>query len=176
MWKTGTKVLTIGVNISRFPTVYGPQPTVWASCGMLMDRDYKWLCSLSSRWFWHEKRLWRCVALLQISMQGRKNLVCMPDICLIATQSGSGGDSYCSRHRWWRSLSELKTKTALSERGYNSAEYWNLDFASHKFAVDARCEGCRCISILQAFRNEADAAKSCDLFFANKSIFWTICI
>jgi len=46
-----------------------------------------------------------------------------------------------------------------------------LDFASHKFAVDARREGCRCISILQAFRNEADAAKSCDLFFANKSIF-----
>jgi len=46
-----------------------------------------------------------------------------------------------------------------------------LIFASHKFAVDARREGCRCISILQAFRNEADAAKSCDLFFANKSIF-----
>jgi len=46
-----------------------------------------------------------------------------------------------------------------------------LDFASHKFAADARRERRRCISILQAVRNEADAAKSCDLFFANKSNF-----
>jgi len=54
-------------------------------------------------------------------------------------------------------------------------EIYYLNFASHKFAADARREGCRCISILQTVRNEADTAKSCDLFFANKSSFRAIC-
>jgi len=48
---------------------------------------------------------------------------------------------------------------------------YHLNFAPHKFAADARREGRRCISILQAIRNEADAAKSCGSFFANKSGF-----
>ena len=67
---------------------------------------------------------------------------------------------------------------------------YNLSFASHKFAADARRERCRCISIPRVTRgklqiyharsvtvhNEADAEKSCDFFSANKSSFCTICI
>jgi len=60
---------------------------------------------------------------------------------------------------------------AIKSMKIQQKENYRLNFAPHKFATDARREGRRCIGILQALRNEADAAKSCGLFFANKSGF-----
>ena len=39
-----------------------------------------------------------------------------------------------------------------------------LNFASRQFGADIRRQGCRCIDILQALANAADAPKSRDYF------------
>jgi len=56
--------------------------------------------------------------------------------------------------------------------GNDSKQILYLSFASRKFAADVRHEGRRCISILQALRNEIDAVKSRNSFLANKSRYY----
>jgi hypothetical protein len=60
---------------------------------------------------------------------------------------------------------------ALFPRPCQYRFYVKPEFCTRKFGADVRREGRRCISILQALRNETDAPKSRDRLFRRTSAF-----